>query len=100
MHSERGKECALTGSIERLELHHILSRGAGRGDDVRANLVFLAQEMHRRITANDPAAREMLGRYIVAEKPEFFYYLTGKLGSKVKARDWMRRRLLVECLLP
>ena len=99
MHGERERECVLSCEIARLELHHILPRSQ-RGDDVRANLVWLTAEWHRRITANDPDARELLGRFIVAEKPEFFYYLAGKLGSKVKARDWMRRRLLVECLLP
>lgn len=89
----------LSGEVERLELHHVLPRSQ-RGDDVRANLVWLTVDRHRRITANDPEAREALGHYIVSEKPEFFYYLAEKLRSKVKAREWMRRRLLVECLLP
>lgn len=93
LHTDRNKECALTGYTDDLELHHVLSR-AQQGDDVRANLVFLRRDIHRRITSNDRVALRMLGDYIQHERPDTMEYLRWKLG--VGAADWMRRRLLIE----
>ncbi len=81
--------------MDRLELHHILPR-AQRGDDVRANLVWLAAEHHRRITVNDEDARRRLGEYLRRERPDFYVYLVNKMGSPIMARDWIKRRLLVD----
>jgi 5-methylcytosine-specific restriction endonuclease McrA len=93
MHSERTKECAITGATQGLEIHHILPRGQS-GDDVRPNLVFLRRDIHRRITANDPVAMRLLGEYILRERQDFMSYLTFKLRP-VQAEEWMRRRLLI-----
>lgn len=93
MHSERTKECAITGDTLALELHHVLPRGQG-GDDVRANLVFLRGDVHRRITANDPVALRLLGEHIRSERLDTMAYLTFKLGPG-RAEEWMRRRLLI-----
>ena len=96
MHSERTKECAVTGGTEQLELHHVLPRSQG-GDDVRANLVFLHVRVHQAVTVNDPVALKLLGEHIWEERPDTVAYLVYKLG-KEQAVDWMRRRLLIEGL--
>ena len=93
LHSERTKECALTGHTQSLELHHVLPRSQG-GDDVRANLVFLHRDIHWRITLNDPDTRRQLGEHIRDHRPDTIEYLNWKLGDR--AADWIRRRLLLE----
>lgn len=93
LHSDRNKECAFTGHTDDLELHHVLPRSQG-GDDIRANLVFLRRDAHRRVTANDRVALRMLGDHIWHERPDTVEYLRWKLGAQ--AGDWMRRRLLIE----
>lgn len=93
LHSDRNKECAVTGWTDNLELHHVLPRSKG-GDDVRANLVFLRRDIHRRVTANDKVALTLLGEYIVSERPDTIEYLRWKLGER--AADWMRRRLHIK----
>lgn len=94
MHADRTKQCAITEDVDGLELHHILPRSQG-GDDVRANLVFLRADIHRRITANDPVAMRLLGEHIRTERLDTMAYLTFKLGAG-PAQDWMRRRLHIE----
>ena len=93
LHTDRSKECALTGAVTGLELDHILPRSQG-GDDVRANLVFLHRDVHRRKTANDPVMLKALGEHIRDHRPDTIEYLNWKLGDR--APDWMRRRLLLE----
>lgn len=94
LHAERSKECAVTGSTDNLELHHVLPRSQS-GDDVRANLVFLHRRVHQAITINDPAALKLLGEHVWDERPDTVAYLVYKMG-KDRAVDWMRRRLLIE----
>ena len=94
MHSERTRECAITGDTENLELHHVLSRSQ-RGDDTRPNLVWLRRDVHRRVTANDPVTMRLLGEHIRQHRTDTLSYLTFKLGPGV-AEDWMRRRLYIE----
>ena len=93
LHSERTKECAITGLTYGVELHHVLPRSQG-GDDVRANLVFLHRTTHARITANDAVTLRLLGEHIRDHRPDTIEYLRWKLGDR--ASDWMRRRLLLE----
>lgn len=94
MHAERTKECAITGSVLHIEIHHILPRAQG-GDDVRANLVFLHRTFHQAVTINDPFALKLLGDHVWDERPDTIAYLVYKLG-KDQAIDWMRRRLMIE----
>lgn len=96
MHAEIGRECAITGSVVAIELHHVLPRAQG-GDDVRANLVFLHRKVHQAITVNDPVALKLLGDHIWDERPDTIAYLVYKMG-KDKAVDWMQRRLLLDDL--
>jgi len=93
MHAGRTQECAITGRTDNLELHHILPRSQ-RGDDVRANLVWLHRDVHRRVTVNDPVATRVLGEHVLAERLDTVAYLTMKLGPD-RVQDWMRRRLLI-----
>jgi 5-methylcytosine-specific restriction endonuclease McrA len=93
LHSERTKECAITAATVSLELHHVLPRSQG-GDDMRANLVFLRNDKHALVTANDPATLKALGEHIREHRPDTVEYLRWKLGER--ATDWMRRRLLLE----
>lgn len=93
LHSDRTKECAITGNTFDLELHHVLPRSQG-GDDVRANLVFLQRRQHRRVTANDPVAMKLLGEHVRDHRPDTVEYLKWKLQEG--AVEWARRRLLVE----
>lgn len=98
LHAERDKECALSGETFGLELHHILPRSQG-GDDVRANLVWLTADRHRRISANDPVAMRLLGEHIVEHRPDTIAYLRAKLntpGRPSAAGEWMARRLYIE----
>lgn len=97
LHADRAKECAITGEMFRLELHHILPRSQG-GDDVRANLIWLTADRHRRISANDPVMMRLLGDYIVAHRPDTIAYLRAKLntlGRPSAAEEWMSRRLYI-----
>ncbi len=96
LHAERSKECAVTGSTDSLELHHVLPRSQG-GDDVRANLVFLHRRVHQAVTVNDPVALRLVGEHVWDERPDTVAYLVYKMG-KDRAVDWMRRRLLIEGL--
>lgn len=93
LHSDRDKECVITGWTDDLEIHHVLPRSKG-GDDMRANLVFLRRDIHRRVTVNDPVVLRQLGEHLVSERPDTIEYLRWKLGER--AEDWMRRRLHIE----
>jgi hypothetical protein len=81
----------LDGKGHGLELHHVYPRGQG-GDDVRANLIFLCHDHHRRITANDEAALTALGWFIRNHRWDVIDYVEKKLGTE-KAADWFLRRL-------
>jgi len=91
LHAEGGT-CGICGKSYGLELHHVLSRQAERGDDMRANLVFLCGDHHRRVTANDEAALIALGWYIRNHRWDVIDYVESKLGSE-QAADWFQRRL-------
>jgi 5-methylcytosine-specific restriction endonuclease McrA len=93
MHADARKQCALTGAIDNLEIHHVLPRAQG-GDDTRANLVWLRRDVHQRITSNDQAAMRLLGDHVLQQRVDTVRYLIDKLGV-VAADDWMRRRLLI-----
>lgn len=87
-------ECALTGATGTLEAHHIYPRAQG-GDDVRANIIMLEREVHRRITVNDQVARRLLGEHLIEKRSDFLDYLSGKLGAE-QAQAWLERRYLVD----
>ena len=92
LHAEGGT-CGICGKSYGLELHHVYPRGQG-GDDVRANLLFLCGEHHRRVTANDEAALSALGWYIRNHRWDVIDYVEGKLGAE-QAAGWFLQRLHV-----
>jgi len=68
------------------ELHHIMSRGAGRGDDVTVNLAPVCGKCHRRIEARDPLARSLIRQALM---PSNIGYLRWKLSEN--AEGWLSR---------
>lgn len=94
LHLSPTKECALCGTTDRLELHHVLPRSQS-GDDVRENLVFLCASEHELITHNDRATRKALGRHVALERPDVERYILDQLGWWI-GRDWFERRLFLD----
>jgi len=68
------------------DLHHLLSRGAGRGDDVTVNLAPVCRECHGRIEARDPEARSLIRQALM---PSNLAYLRYKLGENTEG--WLIR---------
>lgn len=94
LHASPNKLCALCEGSERLELHHVLGRGAQRGDDVRANLVWLCHDEHFALTIHQKDARRALGQHLLESRPDTIDYVIDKLGSG-PGRDWLARRLFI-----
>lgn len=88
----QGGVCALTGAVDSLELHHILGKGSGRGDDVRENLAWLSHDRHERITRNDPVACAEFRSYLDSARPDTLLYLRQKFGNWTAALDFLDRR--------
>jgi 5-methylcytosine-specific restriction endonuclease McrA len=76
-HAFMGESCWTCGRPY-ADLHHILSRGAGRGDDVPENLMPLCRECHRMVEDGDSLAR---ARVRDALRAENVVYLYERLGS-------------------
>lgn len=81
-----------------LDAHHVLFRGQG-GDDVQGNLFNLCGSgttgCHGLVHAAHRETRELIGRKIVARRPDVVAYLTDKLG-KEGANDFLRRVYFAE----
>lgn len=95
LHARKGI-CVLCGSGD-CSLHHIYPKGQG-GDDVTSNLIFLCGSgttgHHGLIENGDVTTRAELGEYLVAERPDFIFYLQGKLREE-PAREWLRQKLFL-----
>ena len=91
----RGVICVICGNSA--SLHHIYPKGQG-GDDVVDNLVGLCGHgtsgHHGEIEANEVTARITLGEFILEERPDFVFYLQGKLGEEA-AREWLRQKFFL-----
>lgn len=79
--------------------HHVLARGAPHfGDDVPANIVALCgtgtMGCHGAVENSEKWARESLGAYLVARRPDTLDYLDSKLTPGY-AREWLLRHLHV-----
>lgn len=99
MHLEGGV-CALCAGTRGLTLHHILSRGSGRGDDRRENLMWLCQgpqtwNCHTAVEEREEAVLEAVAQIIVRSRPDTLVYLTHKLDSWDAAIEFLRRRYLL-----
>lgn len=88
----KGVVCVLCGNPA--SLHHIYPKGQG-GDDVESNLVALCGSgttgHHGLIEDGDVVTRIALGSFLYIERPDFFFYLQGKLGEE-EGREWLRQR--------
>lgn len=91
----KGVVCVLCGNPG--SLHHIYPRSQG-GDDVESNLCGLCGTgctgHHGMIENGDVAARLELGAFLVAERPDVFFYFQGKLGEEA-GREWLRQRFYI-----
>lgn len=91
----KGPTCVLCGNPG--SLHHLYPRGQG-GDDVESNLVPLCGSgttgHHGKIENNDVLTRTSLGVYLYLERPDFMFYIQGKLGE-TEGREWLRRRFFI-----
>lgn len=72
-------ECALTGVVHDLHLHHVIFRSQG-GDDVKANIVCMTEIAHGAYHAGDPVAKRMLAEHIKEARPDTATYIASKLG--------------------
>jgi len=91
----RGVICVLCGN--KASLHHIYPKGQG-GDDVESNLIGLCGDgtsgHHGLIEDGDVVTRISLGAYLFLERPDFMFYIQGKIGEEA-GREWLRRRLFL-----
>lgn len=88
----KGVICVLCG--RKASLHHIYPKSQG-GDDVTSNLVGLCgdgvQGHHGKIENGDVVTRVSLGTYLYLERPDFMFYMQGKLGEEA-GREWLRQK--------
>ena len=95
----RGIFCVVCG--EGGNLHHLLAKGdpAASGDDVPSNFAGLCGSgtsgCHGLYHAGDDWVCRALGLYVLNERPDFVFYLQGKLGEE-QARSWLQRRLRLD----
>ena len=71
--------CELSGVTYNLHLHHVLFRSHG-GDDVRANIVCMSNELHEAYHRSDAVARLMLAEHVFRKRRDVYAYLALKLG--------------------
>ena len=83
-------ECEVTGKTGRLHLHHVLYRSQG-GDDVRANLWMVDEDLHLAYHHGDPEARRVMAAH-VEKRPDTRFYLREKLGQDA-FNIWLGRHL-------
>lgn len=72
--------CEITEEDPPLHLHHVIFRGAGRGDDVRANIICITRNLHLRYHAGDPEARLTVAEHIRDKRPDTCLYIADKLS--------------------
>lgn len=68
---------------EWVQMHHLVSRGAGLGDDLADNLVPLCPLHHGLITRRAPAELRLLATRLTDAE---YAYVVGKLGEGAMAR--------------
>ena len=81
--------CEITGFTRGLHLHHVILRSQG-GDDVRANIVCMSDDLHDRYHAADKAVWKQLAEHIATYRPDTMIYLAKKLG-KDGCEVWFER---------
>ena len=81
----KGSRCRVCGGDWK-ELHHLVSRGAGRGDDVLVNLIPLCHACHLAVEARKPYARAKIREGLTEGNR---WYVTSKFGTE--AAGWLDR---------
>lgn len=71
-------ECELSGETFPLHLHHVVFKSHG-GDDVRANIVCMLDDLHTRYHGADEQVRGDLAWYVMHNRPDTIRYLNKKL---------------------
>jgi 5-methylcytosine-specific restriction endonuclease McrA len=91
----RGVVCALCGNPGTLD--HIYPKGQG-GDDVPSNLMGLCgggtSGCHGLKHSEDVYTRIQIGEHLVEDRPDFMFYIQGKLGE-TEGREWLRKRFFI-----
>lgn len=83
-------ECEITGVTVNLHLHHVIYKSHG-GDDLRQNIVCMADWLHERYHAHDPMVRKMLADHIETFRSDVAAYISEKLGSPAALVEWFER---------
>lgn len=83
-------ECELTGVTINLHLHHVVFKSQG-GDDLRQNIICMADWLHERYHAGDPKVREMLARHVDEYRSDVAAYISEKLGSPGALVEWFNQ---------
>jgi hypothetical protein len=73
-------ECELTGQTWGTHLHHVVFKVHG-GDDVRANIVNLAEELHLRYHRADRQVMRQLALHVRDARPDTVRYLNHKVDG-------------------
>lgn len=82
-------ECEITGVTEDLHLHHVVLKSQG-GDDVRRNILCVAEELHWLYHHSNDNIRRMVALFVLNHRPDIHGYLRDKLGLGAR-REWYYR---------
>lgn len=83
-------ECEVTGETFNLHLHHVIYKSHG-GDDVRGNIICLAESVHTAYHAGNYEAKLLIGTHIDTKRPDVARYLHDKLGGADALLEWFAR---------
>lgn len=83
-------ECSLTGVTINLHLHHVIFKSHG-GDDLRENIICMADWLHERYHKGDPLVKRMLADHVEHFRSDVAAYISEKLGSPGALVEWFER---------
>lgn len=88
-------ECEITGETSGLHLHHVIFKSHG-GDDLRCNIICVADNFHALYHAGEPEMRYLLAQHIDARRPDVACYIAEKLGGAPALIEWFSRHGVAE----
>lgn len=83
-------ECEITGATSGLHLHHVIFRSHG-GDDLRCNIICMAEAVHSPYHRGNPRVQTMVARYVDEHRPDVACYIAEKLGGADPLLEWFAR---------
>lgn len=86
-------ECEITGLTYGLHLHHVIYKSHG-GDDVRANIICMHDELHADYHQGNLYARSVVAAHVDDNRPDVACYIAEKLGSADALLEWFAGHLL------